>query len=193
MKKASISSLVTTICLMGISSFASADELSHQKIKSCLAKMPPVILVSQDIRDMNFSKSQRVDALWDYETSQKGKGVAQYYENAFCQAKIAVYTDNQSRIGNNKVQRALKDKISVFPFYNQKNLKVGKFKFYGAYGEDEDISNTLLLSAYKNNFVKIRVSCSVLPRFSKTEYTYKINEMTTVFTEGVAEALEACF
>ena len=193
MKKASILSFIMILCL-GMRGFsAMAEELSVQKVKSCLAKMPPVVLVSQDIRDMNFSKSQRVDALWDYESTEKGKGVAQYYENAFCLAKLSVYTDNAGRISNNKVQRALKDKTAVFPFYSQKNLKAGKFKFYGVYGVDEDISNTLLLSAYKNNFVKIRVTCSVLPRFSSDEYNRKINEMTTIFTEGVSEALEACF
>ena len=102
--------------------------MSSQQISACLLSMPPVVLISQDMRDLNFSKSQLVDAFWDYENTEKGKGYTHQYENSFCRAKISLYSDNQGRLSNNKVLRELKEKIA-FPFDSQRNLKVGRVKF----------------------------------------------------------------
>lgn len=190
MKKALISAFLLTgvVCMHNQ---ALAASFSEEKVSACLLGMPPVILISQDMRDLNFSKSPLVDAFWNYESVQKGKGFSQQYENAFCTAKIAFYHDNQGRLSNNKVLRELKDK-TTFPFLRQRNLKTSGVKFYGAYGQDDDVSNTLLLANFKNYFLRLRVTCSVLPRFSADEYERKIDEMTTILTEGVVEALDTC-
>ena len=190
MKKAFITlfALITITC-SPLKSW-SADIVSQQAT-ACLLGLPPVVLISQDMRDLNFSKSPLVDAFWDFETAQKGRGFTHQYENAFCKARISFYSNNQGRLSNNKVLRELKEKTS-FPVIKQRNLKVGRVKFYGVYGQDDDVSNTLILANYKNNFLRIRTVCSILPRFSDEEYERKVDEMTTIFAEGVVEALTSC-
>ncbi len=190
MKKALVSALLL-IGVVFLNQRAMADDFSNERISACLLGMPPVILISQDMRDLNFSKSPLVDAFWNYESVQKGKGFSQQYENSFCRAKMTLYHDNQGRLSNNKVLRELKDK-TTFPFLRQRNLKTSGVKFYGAYGQDEDVSNTLLLANFKNYFLRLRVMCSVLPRFSAEEYERKIDDMTTILTEGIVEALDTC-
>jgi len=164
---------------------------TSRQVSTCLLGLPPVILISQDMRDMNFSKSPLVDAFWDFESTQKGKGFSHQYENTFCKARISFYSDNQGRLSNNKVLRELKEKTS-FPVDRQRNLKISRIKFYGVYGQDEDVSNTLLMGNYKDNFLRIRTTCSILPRFSEEEYERKVDEMTTIFTEAIVDAFKAC-
>ena len=190
MKKA-FTSLFGLVVLTCFATSVQAKSLASRQVSTCLLGLPPVVLISQDMRDLNFSKSPLVDAFWDFETSQQGKGFTHQYENAFCKAKISFYSNNQSRLSNNKVLRELKDKTS-FPVEKQRNLKVNRIKFYGVYGQDDDISNTLLLGNYKDHFLRIRTTCSILPRFSDDEYQRKIDEMTTIFAEGIVEALKAC-
>ena len=190
MKKA-FSTLFALITITCSSLSAHASDVLPQQTSACLLGLPPVVLISQDMRDLNFSKSPLVDAFWDFEATQKGRGYTHQYENAFCKARISFYSNNQGRLSNNKVLRELKEKTS-FPVTRQRNLKVGRVKFYGVYGQDDDISNTLIMANYKNSFLRIRTICSVLPRFSSEEYERKIDEMTTIFAEGLVEALSSC-
>lgn len=190
MKKA-FATLFALIAITCYSLKGQAADTASQGVSACLLGLPPVVLISQDMRDLNFSKSPLVDAFWDFESTQKGRGYTHQYENAFCKAKISFYSNNQGRLSNNKVLRELKEKTS-FPVTRQRNLKVGRVKFYGVYGQDDDISNTLIMANYKNSFLRIRTICSVLPRFSSEEYERKIDEMTTIFAEGLVEALSSC-
>lgn len=190
MKKA-FTTLFALIAIICYSLKCQASDIVSRQASACLLGLPPVVLISQDMRDLNFSKSPLVDAFWDFETTQKGGGYTHQYENAFCKARISFYSNNQGRLSNNKVLRELKEKTS-FPVSKQRNLKVGRVKFYGVYGQDDDISNTLIIANYKNSFLKIRTVCSVLPRFSSEEYERKIDEMTTIFAEGLVEALSSC-
>ncbi|MBQ3035078.1 MAG: hypothetical protein IJD25_03385 [Alphaproteobacteria bacterium] len=173
------------------SSTGQAQHISNQTLSTCMLHLPQVVLISQDMCDLNFSKSQYVDAFWDYESAQKGMGYSYSYQNSFCQAKVHLYKDNQVHLTNTKVQRLLKDKTSFF-VQKQKNLKIGKTKFYGAYGEDEDISNMLLYGDYKDHVLKIRMTCAILPRFLQSKYQQTVDEMTTIFAESIVDSLNAC-
>ena len=191
MKKAFITLSFCSIMFMMISSSANSENVVSQHVDNCVSQLPPVILISQDSRDMNFTKSKFIDAFWNYDATQKGEGVALLYENSFCQAKISLYQDKLGRLNNSKIQSSLKNEVS-FPYQRQVNRKVSKVKFYGAYGQDDDFSNTLMLANYKNNVLKIRFVCSVLPRFSEEEYVRRIDEMTTIFSETVVSSLDSC-
>ena len=192
MKKAFMCfSLLGMMLLNVISSTGHAKNISNQTLSDCVLHLPQVVLISQDMRDLNFSKSQYVDAFWDYESLQKGLGFAYQYQNSFCHAKVHLYKNNQSHLTNTKVQRMLKDKTS-FLVQKQKNLKIGKTKFYGVYGQDEDVSNLLLYGDYKEHFLKVRMTCSILPRFSDTKYQQTVDEMTTIFIEGIVDSLNSC-
>ena len=191
MKKALIYSFVFLAFASSVCSSCLAQNVSNQTMSACMLHLPQVVLISQDMRDLNFSKSQYVDAFWDYEANQKGKGYSYHYQNSFCHAKVQLYRDNQVHLTNAKVQRLLKDQAS-FLVQKKKNIKVGKTKFYGAYGQDEDISNMLLYGNYKDNFLKIRISCSVLPRFSDEKYQQTVDEMSTIFAEGIVDSLNSC-
>lgn len=192
MKKALTFFSFVSLISLGLASVGlNAKTVSNEAMSACILHLPQVVLISQDMRDLNFSKSQYVDAFWDYESGKTGQGFAYQYQNSFCHAKVQLYRDNQSRLNNIKVQRMLKDK-TTFPVQKQKNLKIGNTKFYGAYGQDEDVSNTLIYGDYKENFLKIRMTCMVLPRYSVEKYQQTIDEMTTVFTEGIVDSLDAC-
>lgn len=189
MKKALI--CFSFLMLLTSSLTAEGKLISPQSLSACVLNFPQSIVISQDMRDLNFSKSQTVDAFWDYEATQPGSGFSYQYQNAFCFAKVHISSNNQSRLTNTKVQRMLKDK-TLFPVQKQKNLKINKTKFYGVYGKDEDISNTLLYGDYKEHFLKIRTSCVLRPRLSSEKYEQTIDEMTTIFAESIVDSLDRC-
>lgn len=191
MKKALIYSFMFLAFASSVCSSCLAQNISNQTLSACVLHLPQVVLINPDMRDFNFSKSQYIDAFWDYEANQKGQGYSYHYQNSFCHAKVHLYRDNQVHLTNAKIQRLLKDQSS-FQVQKKKNIKIGKIKFYGAYGQDEDISNVLLYGNYKDHFLKIRISCSVLPRFSDEKYQQTVDEMSTIFAEGIVDSLNSC-
>lgn len=181
--------LLACFCFALVSNSAFAQR--HENLKYCMLKLPQSVVVSSDMQEMNFSKSQRLDSFWDFEQSKTGRGYLQSYQNGGCMAFVSVFQDRDLRISNTKVQRRLKDETK-FPEHQQKNVRVASTKFFGISGKDSDIYNTLFLGAYHHHYLKVRLTCSIFPRMTEDEFDRLMDTTSIVFLESIVSELNHC-
>lgn len=181
------------LLLAGVLSFISMSVMAApEKDLSCMQNLQPVIILSPDTRELNFSKSPRIDAFWNYEEKKRGQGYAQSYQNSYCFASVSLYDDAAGRLSNNKVKREIKD-ITSFKQTRQDSKRIKNVRFLTAVGNEEDQVNVLMLGNYNNHFLKIRNTCQYLPRMTSQEYEKTVVEMTQKLAREVIMELNGCF
>ena len=87
MKKA-FATLFALIAITCYSLKGQAADTASQHVSACLLGLPPVVLISQDMRDLNFSKSPLVDAFWDFESTQRGGDIPINMKMLFAKRKF---------------------------------------------------------------------------------------------------------
>ncbi len=167
--------LIGIICLTVIN--ARADTLEKMK------QLPEQIVVDTADDTLNFQKGTRPDSFFTIEDAKLGNGYRQTYHNDICFASITQEPANVGRMSNVKVKRYLKD-ISQFQVTAQDDYKSGATSFFMNVGATPEQTSVLMLSGKDTSFLKIHVTCQVLPQLSES-----INRKSTVaWAKKIADA-----
>ncbi len=164
----------------------------HNNDLMCMQKLPQAVVVDDASRELNFGKSARIDAFWDYEKEEPGAGYVQSYQNGSCFVTVSLYTGDVGRLSNNKIKRELKAAIT-FRQHWQSSKRIKSFQFVEVGGQEDDLLNLLLLGNYQNRFLKIRAVCQDLPRMTDEKHKDMVVEMMETFTKNIVLELNDCF
>ena len=173
-------------------SHAFANGVTQSEVLMCMQNLPQVVIIDPDMREMNFSKSPRIDSFWNYEEKKRGTGYTQSYQNGSCLATVSLYEGDLGRLSNNKVKREMKSAVQ-FRQTRQDSKRIKAVRFYTAIGQEADQVNVLMLGNYEGRFLKIRTTCQYLPRMRAKEHEDEVVTVTGKLAKEIIMDLNACF